>query len=150
MALSANQVIWYPTVPPAFLGNFQVGDLCFNNAPTAGQPTGWQCTVAGTPGTWVALASGPVNVLTVTATSGAIPNGYSTYLVNAATTPALTLPLAEGFTPGFKITIINLANNTLTLSVAASDTYANGGSPTLTQYQILNLVANGTVWIKAS
>jgi hypothetical protein len=25
--------------------------------PTVGQPTGWLCTVSGTPGTWVAQAN---------------------------------------------------------------------------------------------
>jgi hypothetical protein len=30
-----------------------VGDLCVNSTPAVGQPKGWACTVAGTPGTWV-------------------------------------------------------------------------------------------------
>jgi len=30
-----------------------VGDVCFNSAAAVGQPKGWTCTVAGTPGTWV-------------------------------------------------------------------------------------------------
>jgi hypothetical protein len=34
-----------------------VGDKCYNNAPAVGQPIGWVCTVAGTPGTWVAMAN---------------------------------------------------------------------------------------------
>jgi len=32
---------------------FAVGDYAKNRAPVAGQPKGWYCTVAGTPGTWV-------------------------------------------------------------------------------------------------
>lgn len=32
---------------------WSVGDICINSAPAVGQPKGWQCTVAGTPGTWV-------------------------------------------------------------------------------------------------
>lgn len=30
-----------------------VGDICVNSTPVVGQPKGWRCTVAGTPGTWV-------------------------------------------------------------------------------------------------
>jgi hypothetical protein len=38
-------------------GTWRVGDKVFNNAPASGQPMGWMCTVAGTPGTWVAMAN---------------------------------------------------------------------------------------------
>jgi hypothetical protein len=34
-------------------GTFVLGDRVINSAPTVGQPKGWVCTVAGTPGTWV-------------------------------------------------------------------------------------------------
>ena len=33
------------------------GDICYNSLPSIGQPRGWVCTVAGTPGTWVAMAN---------------------------------------------------------------------------------------------
>ena len=33
------------------------GDQAWNEEPTVGQPIGWICTVAGTPGTWVAMAN---------------------------------------------------------------------------------------------
>jgi parallel beta-helix repeat protein len=33
------------------------GDTAWNEEPTVGQPIGWMCTVAGTPGTWVAMAN---------------------------------------------------------------------------------------------
>lgn len=35
-------------------GTWKQGDRVFNHAPASGQATGWICTVAGTPGTWVA------------------------------------------------------------------------------------------------
>lgn len=38
-------------------GTWKVGDTVFNSAPAVGQPIGWSCTVAGTPGTWVAWAN---------------------------------------------------------------------------------------------
>lgn len=34
-----------------------VNDRVYNSAPAAGQPEGWVCTVAGTPGTWKAMAN---------------------------------------------------------------------------------------------
>jgi hypothetical protein len=38
-------------------GTWSVGDIVYNIAPTAGQPMGWVCSVAGTPGTWLAMAN---------------------------------------------------------------------------------------------
>ena len=34
-------------------GTWAVGDWCINQAPAVGNPKGWRCTVAGSPGTWV-------------------------------------------------------------------------------------------------
>lgn len=42
----------YPTVL-----TWAVGDVVTNNAPAVGQPKGWMCTVAGTPGTWVSMGN---------------------------------------------------------------------------------------------
>lgn len=38
-------------------GTWRVTDVVMNSAPTIGQPKGWVCTVAGTPGTWVSLGN---------------------------------------------------------------------------------------------
>jgi hypothetical protein len=38
-------------------GTWAQGDIIFNSIATVGQPVGWQCTVSGTPGTWVAMAN---------------------------------------------------------------------------------------------
>lgn len=35
-------------------GQWAVGDMVFNSAPASGQPAYWFCSVAGTPGTWLA------------------------------------------------------------------------------------------------
>lgn len=42
-------VNWATAVPA--VGEFLVGDMTFNLAGTVGQPKGWTCTVAGSPGT---------------------------------------------------------------------------------------------------
>lgn len=48
----------YETKAPAppTTGAHTVGQRVYNSAPTSGQPLGWVCTVAGTPGTWVGFA----------------------------------------------------------------------------------------------
>ena len=38
-------------------GTWRVTDVVMNSAPAAGQPAGWICTVAGTPGTWRPMAN---------------------------------------------------------------------------------------------
>ncbi len=37
-------------------GTGEVGDISFNSAPSAGEPLGWVCVGAGSPGTWMGLA----------------------------------------------------------------------------------------------
>lgn len=51
-AVAPKQVIWTAAAPAA--GTWAVGDRAWNSAPAVGQPKSWVCTVAGTPGTWVA------------------------------------------------------------------------------------------------
>ena len=46
----------YQAVVPA-VGTWYVTNTVLNSAPAAGQPQGWVCTVAGTPGTWAAMAN---------------------------------------------------------------------------------------------
>lgn len=53
-SLSRN-IIWLSAAPTA--GTWAVGDIVFNSTPVVGQPKGWQCTVAGTPGTWVSMGN---------------------------------------------------------------------------------------------
>lgn len=38
-------------------GTWRVTDVVMNSVPTSGQPAGWVCSVAGTPGTWLAMAN---------------------------------------------------------------------------------------------
>ena len=38
-------------------GTWERGDTVLNVSATSGQPAGWMCTVAGTPGTWAAMAN---------------------------------------------------------------------------------------------
>jgi hypothetical protein len=45
------RISYYTTSPDR--GTWAVGDRVLNATPAVGQPKGWICTVAGTPGTWV-------------------------------------------------------------------------------------------------
>jgi len=47
---------WQTTAAPA-TGAWAVGDQSANSTPVVGQPKGWMCTVAGTPGTWVSTGN---------------------------------------------------------------------------------------------
>jgi hypothetical protein len=55
----ADRSIHWDSQSPAVTGGkaWVQGSICYNSAATVGQPTGWMCTVSGTPGTWVALAN---------------------------------------------------------------------------------------------
>lgn len=54
--LLENATNYEMTASPS-TGTWRVGDRVWNSTPTVGQPIGWICTVAGSPGTWVALAN---------------------------------------------------------------------------------------------
>jgi hypothetical protein len=51
-----NKGVIYGNAAPT-AGTWVLGDVVMNAAPAVGQPIGWTCTVAGTPGTWVAWAN---------------------------------------------------------------------------------------------
>lgn len=52
--ISISRRLTYGSAAPTTLA-WDVGDVRVNDAPSAGSPIGWRCTVAGTPGTWEAL-----------------------------------------------------------------------------------------------
>jgi hypothetical protein len=51
--LTPNHNEYYGTAAPT-AGTYAVGDICWNTAPAAGEPSFWRCTAAGSPGTWIA------------------------------------------------------------------------------------------------
>jgi hypothetical protein len=54
--MSVQRKIQFNNAAPV-AGTWTQGDIVFNSAATVGQPIGFQCTVSGTPGTWVAMAN---------------------------------------------------------------------------------------------
>lgn len=55
--ISSNQVAFGTAAPGS--GTWVAGDVCWNKSVASGQPEGWRCTAAGTPGTWSAMANHP-------------------------------------------------------------------------------------------
>ena len=51
-----NAVLPMATQAPAS-GTWNAGQVVYHGAPSSGNPMGWVCTAAGTPGTWKALAN---------------------------------------------------------------------------------------------
>lgn len=51
--IGVNKVLFGAAAPVA--GAHVQGDICYNTGAAVGQPVGWICTVAGTPGTWQAM-----------------------------------------------------------------------------------------------
>lgn len=56
LRVGSGQMIVFASAAPT-TGTWAVGDICFDTVPVSGQQLGWVCTVAGTPGTWVAMAN---------------------------------------------------------------------------------------------
>lgn len=52
-----NKVTWRSADPSGGSEVWVRGDVVYNTAPSAGGVPGWVCTVAGTPGTWKAMAA---------------------------------------------------------------------------------------------
>jgi hypothetical protein len=61
-------------------GTGAVGDIAFNSAPASGEPLGWVCVGAGTPGTWMGLATITDAAMVLSATG----TGTSTFVGQAA------------------------------------------------------------------
>jgi hypothetical protein len=53
----SNQISILEGAAAPTTGTWHIGDSMTRTPPVVGQPTGWVCTVAGVPGTWVALAN---------------------------------------------------------------------------------------------
>jgi hypothetical protein len=160
----ANPPRWFLGTSAPTTGTFYVGDFVFNNSPASSSASGtpfiygWQCTTASTASTaasftpvYAGISEGPA--ATVTATSGTLAANTRLLLLNAAAGPTLSLPNALSFAPASFVTIINIANNSATLTPLAANQYQGGSvaAITLAQYAISNIVTDGTSnWYKAS
>ncbi len=129
--------------------NYQVGDILWNNAPSQGGPSGWVCTVAGYPGTWISFGEiGLTATLTTTATSGTLSSAYSMVILNPASTGTYSLPNVTAYAAGAELFIKNIASGSTTLTPLAANGY-DAAAITLAQYAAITLrSAGGTTWYK--
>lgn len=51
-SITIGDITWSWGSSAPTVGTYSVGSICWNNLPTAGGVTGWQCVASGTPGTW--------------------------------------------------------------------------------------------------
>lgn len=130
---------------------YQAGTILFNNTPGAGLTSGWVCVADGKPGTWLALSSvGNLTPSTLTA-AAAIPVGVGNLLINGASGGTYTLAPALSHAAGFHTRIKNIGANSVTLTPATGEAYADAAAITLAQYGVVTLFSNGiTVWYKAA
>jgi len=57
----SNNEAYGTSAPTA--GKWRVGDICWNISPGSGDPVGWICVTAGSPGTWEPIGfASPVNI----------------------------------------------------------------------------------------
>jgi hypothetical protein len=84
-------------------GTGAVGDISFNSAPAPGEPLGWVCIGAGSPGTWMGLASITDAALTLSATGtgtgafvGTSVLGVGQALLSATGSVAATFSSSQG------------------------------------------------------
>lgn len=136
-------------------GTWAKGDVVLNSEPAAGEPLGWRCVAAGTPGTWEAVYA--IDAIaragfTVTGSMTSSPNGSPAYpltkrggIVNCA--GGLTLfngsgdraagvvlgNVPAGFRPGATLTIPGTFGPGAGPYVAARVTITSGGDVTCDQ-----------------
>lgn len=121
------------------------GDFCIN---LGTDPTivGWKCTVAGTPGTWVAVMAGETPAYVAKSSTYAITNDDGTIDCTSGTF-TVTLPTAIGIS-GKKFIVKNSGVGTITIATTSSQTI--DGSLTVginSQYSTIQLQSTGANWI---
>ena len=123
-----NQIQWQAAAPTA--GTWVVGDVCFNSAAAAGSPLGWECTVAGTPGTWVTIGVKPVNAQTGTTYTLVAADGISIVTTANSAAQTITIPLnaTVPFPSGTEIPIIRAGAGIPTVAITATGTLTSQGS----------------------
>ena len=148
MATYPLPIIHLGDAAPTDTSNYwQAGTVVLNGSPAAGAALGWICVTAGYPGTWKAI--GVINkqgIATITA-AAVLTIGSGLQLYNGAA-GTCTLAAAASHAAGFEMTVKNIAAVNLTLATVAGATYEDAAAITLTQWQVVTLVGNGSTWYK--
>lgn len=130
------------TTPPTS-GTWTKGRVVLNSSPDAGEPFGWICVTAGTPGTWVPFGRiekawrNPTTTDTVLDTDRGLFLGGTTWTLTLQSAATRTAPL----------TLRSVASGTITVQRAGSDTVEGATSIPLAAGESLTLMPNGTDWL---
>ena len=135
--IGGNSIVSATGVPSS--GTWSVGDKAMNSAPSAGEPIGWVCTTAGSPGTWSALGAleglasfGDANVTLTAGTTAPLSFFGVTLTANR------TITLASGFN-GAKFRVTRIAAGAFTLDV--------GGLKSLATDEWCDVQHDGSSWV---
>jgi len=116
----AGRVEYAAAAPTSTALTYAVGDQVINTAPTAGSSQGWECTTAGAPGTWQAMASLVAKTGTAVLVAGTVT------IADAAITANSIIRLSSktlGGTPGaLFVSAKTAATNFVITSTNAADT----------------------------
>jgi hypothetical protein len=115
-----NKVEYGTAAPTSTALTYAGGDQVINTAPAAGSPQGWECTTAGNPGTWQAMASLVAKTGTAVLVAGTVT------IADAAITANSIIRLSSktlGGTPGaLFVSAKTAATNFVVTSTNAADT----------------------------
>lgn len=134
------------TAAPSY-GTGTKGDLTYNGDPDPGEPLGWVCTTAGTPGTWTPFGTTP-KVTTVTAASYTVLSTDQDVFVNRAGAVALTLPASPATGQRHFVKDISgaAATNNVTVTPSAGTVDGAASKVLSSNYEAMTFVYNGTEW----
>ena len=132
---SARKIAAANVIPTT--GEWAAGDMVLNNEPLLGEPWGWRCVLAGTPGTWQPLrdigSQQTINAVNVTLTpgtspyhtlvSGALAADRTATLSKTGALIGLSYKITRTATGAFNLNILNGAAGP-TLKALAANTWA--------------------------
>lgn len=107
-------------------GTFNAGDFYFNSNPINGNGTGWQCAIAGSPGTWLPFGGGgsaSFNIVFVlnSASPYSTITGQAVFASAGTSTPTvIVLPAAVG--SGLSVIIKKIDSNAQPVTIAPAGT----------------------------
>lgn len=129
-------------------GGWSVGDVCLNTAPTQGLgPSYWQCTTAGSPGTWTAFPTGTSASVTITGTSNTLTSANDLVIANTASaTVTAALPSATGLNGKTLYLKRTSGANIATFTGAVDGGTTSLVLPSGTTYSAAVIKSDGTQW----
>lgn len=111
---------WGTAVPTGTAQFYDAGTLIKNSAPGFGKVVSWQATVAGRPGTWIALDLAEGNTISLISAAAALAAGAK--LTVSTDTGEHTLPEADTVAALAEVVLLCTNGSGCTVAAAAGDT----------------------------